>query len=129
VTVSRDIELYRVLTNIVGVCDQSDCLSPVGVAELSSFTDAAAIQQARALALRALDVLTNADGATAASDARSSVSIETMAKGTPKLTVKAYTGSPVEPALNDAWDNWQALMRRLVEDARVTEKEALNGHA
>jgi hypothetical protein len=129
VSVSRDIELYRVLTNIVGVCDQSESMSTVGVAELASFTDPAAIQQARALALKALDVLTNGDSAAAASDSRSSVSIETMTKGAPKLTVKAYTGSPVQPALNDAWDNWQALMKRLAEDARVTEKEAVNGHA
>jgi hypothetical protein len=114
--VSRDLELYRTLTNIVSVLDQSE--SQDG-GELASFTDGAAIRQARALASRGLELLTTGeDVSPAGPDARSSVAIETMAKGEPKITIKAYSGSPIAPALEQAKEAWSQLLGELLSESR-----------
>lgn len=127
---SRDLTLYRVLTNIANVASQSDSLCGGATESLASFTDAAALRQVQALARQGLDVLNGADQTPApAGESRSSVAIELMAKGDPKITVKAYTGSPLEPALADATHTWKQLVSELVHRAKVSEEVSTNGHA
>jgi hypothetical protein len=118
--VSRDIELFRLLTNIVGVLDQSESQDD---GALASFTPRAANRQARALALKGIDVLSNGNGAEpTSSDAQSSFAIESMAKGSPKITVKAYSGSPIEPAYEQATRTWRRALDELVNGTVNTEE-------
>lgn len=121
---SRDVTLHQTLESLVRVLDQSESLA----SEQAMFTDPAALRQARLLAPKAIDVLHNGDG-TQPSESRSSVEMTQNAKGEIRISVKAYSGSPIEPAEGQAWSAFQRLMAQAADAARVTEAEAANGHA
>ena len=121
---SRDLKLYRLLTGIDAVIGQAESMHDGSA--LGSYTDVAALRQAQALARSALETLNGADGAPVNSgESRSSVTMLVAAKGEARFEVKAYTGSPIEPAMTEATTAFDALMRKLADSARVTEKEAM----
>ncbi len=116
---SPELAVYKILHDIVAVVGLSDSMRPPATPEQASYTDKAALAQVRALAGHRLDLLTaGEDISPAGPEARSSVAIETMAKGAPKITVKAYTGSPIAPALEQAKQAWSQLLDELVREAR-----------
>lgn len=121
-------EIYRLLAQMRGVVIGSEALRGVHPEVTTAWADDAAVRQIGSLIERALVLMGTepipSSGVAATEQHRSSVEIESRAKGEPGLKVKAYTGSDLEDPAARAVEMFRRLKAQLAEEAKVKEGTA-----